>query len=104
MGACNFITCLDEKPIGVGSFDPRGKPEKGLIGWNCIVPEYQGKGYGKAQIEKTLGAFREIGIKKALVNTCDEEFYVPAQMKYEACGFKVIRKTDGNIIEYELHL
>jgi len=104
VGACTFVTCLDSEPVGMGSYDPRQKPERGIIGWNCVVPEHQGKGLGKAQIQELLRIFRNRGIRKACVTTTDEEFFVPAQRTYEACGFGRIRKTKINNIEYELEL
>ena len=104
VGACTFVTCLDAEPVGMASYDPRQKPERGLIGWNCIVPEHQRKGFGKAQVQEILRIFRSKGIRKACVTTTDEDFFVPAQRTYEACGFVRVRKTEDNNIEYELKL
>jgi GNAT superfamily N-acetyltransferase len=44
-------------------------PERGLIGWNFVVPEYQGQGIGKAQIHEILHTFRIKGIRKACETT-----------------------------------
>jgi GNAT superfamily N-acetyltransferase len=104
VGACTFVTCLDAQPVGMGSYDPRQKPERGIIGWNCVVPEQQGWGIGKVQIQEIVRIFRSIGIRKACVTTTDEDFFVPAQRTYEACGFVRVRKTRENNIEYELGL
>jgi len=104
VGACTFVTCLESEPVGMGSYDPRQKPERGLIGWNCVVPEHQRKGIGKAQIQEILRIFRSKGIRKACVTTTDEDFFVPAQRTYEACGFIRACKTEDNNIEYELEL
>jgi GNAT superfamily N-acetyltransferase len=104
VGACAFVTCLGSEPVGMASYDPRQKPERGLIGWNCVVPKYQRKGIGKAQIQEILRIFRSKGIRKACVITTDEDFFVPAQRTYETCGFVKVRKTEDNNIEYELEL
>ena len=104
VGACTFVTCLGDAPIGMASFDPRPGPERGIIGWNCIVPEHQGKGFGKAQILEVLRRFEARGIRRACVTTTDEAFFVPAQRTYESCGFTVARRTAENNIEYELEL
>jgi len=104
VGACTFVTCLHSQPVGMGSYDPRQKPERGLIGWNCVVPEHQGEGIGKAQIHEILRIFRSKGIRKACVTTTDEDFFVPAQRTYNACGFVRVHKTENNNIEYELEL
>ncbi len=104
VGACTFITCLGSQPVGMASYDPRQGPDKGIIGWNCVVPEHQGKGIGKKQIWEILRIFRVRGIRKACVTTTDAEFFVPAQRMYEGCGFVRKRKTENNNIEYELDL
>lgn len=104
VGACTFVTSLDSEPVGMGSYDPRQKPERGLIGWNCVVPEHQRKGIGKAQILEILRIFCSKGIRKACVTTTDEDFFFPAQRAYETCGFVKMRKTEDNNIEYELEL
>ena len=104
VGACTFIACLHGKPIGMASFDPRQHPERGIIGWNCVVPAYQGKGFGTRQILELLRLFRELGFRRAWVTTADEEFFVPAQRTYEACGFVRVRKTEASNIEYEFEL
>jgi ribosomal protein S18 acetylase RimI-like enzyme len=104
VGACTFITCLDSQPVGMASYDPRQGPDRGIIGWNCVLPEHQGKGIGKKQIQEILRIFRSRGIRKACVTTSDGEFFVPAQHTYEACGFLRIRKIENNNIEYELDL
>jgi len=104
VGACTFITCLDSTPVGMGSYDPRQMPESAEIGWNCVIPEHQGKGIGKAQIQEILRIFRARDIRKACVTTTDEDFFVPAQRTYESCGFTVVRRTENNNLEYELEL
>lgn len=104
VGACTFVTCLESEPVGMGSYDPRQKPAQGLIGWNCVLPRHQGKGIGKAQILAILRIFRSLGIQKACVTTTDEDFFVPAQRTYEACGFVKMHKTEDNNFEYELNL
>jgi GNAT superfamily N-acetyltransferase len=101
VGACTFITCLDLQPVGMASYDPRPGPERGIIGWNCVVPEHQGKGIGREQIQEILRILRVRGFYKACVTTTDGDFFVPAQRTYEACGFVRMRKTEDNNIEYE---
>lgn len=104
VGACTFITSVDAGAIGMASYDPRQQPERGVIGWNCVVPEHQGKGLGKAQIQEILRIFRTRRIRTACVTTTDEDFFVPAQRTYESCGFVAVRRTADNNIEYELEL
>ena len=104
VGVCTFITCLETEPVGMASYDPRQKPEKGIIGWNCVTPQYQRRGFGRNQIQEIIRIFQEIGIRKACVTTTNEDFFIPAQKTYESCGFIKSRRTEDNNIEYEMRL
>jgi GNAT superfamily N-acetyltransferase len=101
VGACTFLTTLDGKVAGMASYDPRQWPEVGVIGYNCILPEFQGKGFGTRQIKEILRRLRQMKFKKAVVTTGDHLFFVPAQKMYLACGFKEMRKyNDGRDLRY----
>ncbi len=104
VGACTFVTCSGSEPVGMASYDPRQRPERGLIGWNGVVPEYRREGIGRAQIQEIIRIFQSRGIQNACVITSHEEFFVPAQRMYEACGFVKVRDTEDGNIEYELGL
>ncbi len=109
IGACGFISCLGDTVIGFGSWDPRQFPERGIIGHNCILPAFRGKGYGKMQMIEILGRFRVRGFGKAVVTTGEAAFFEPARRMYRSCGFKEIgRFTDptsgSKMIEYETSL
>ncbi|MHC4537066.1 MAG: GNAT family N-acetyltransferase [Planctomycetota bacterium] len=103
IGKCVFVSCINEKPIGFASWDPRIKPV-GIIGQNCILPEYQGKGFGKKQILKVIEIVKKSGFQKIRVTTGDHEFFIPAHKMYEGCGFKEIKMITGelfDLVEYE---
>jgi GNAT superfamily N-acetyltransferase len=109
IGKCTIITLDNGKAIGFASWDPRNFPEFGIIGQNCVLPEYQGKGIGKKQLDYILNLFRENNCKKALVTTGDLPFFVPAQKMYLSLGFKEVSRTKHerfkyNLINYELSL
>lgn len=109
IGKCVFISCLNNQSIGFASFDPRPKPTYGIIGHNCILPEYSAQGFGKKQVSEILRRFKKMGIKKARVSTGDHPFFIPAQRMYLHCGFKEIRrfkdeKIDYPVIEFEKEL
>ncbi|MCP4647860.1 MAG: GNAT family N-acetyltransferase, partial [bacterium] len=87
VGACVFLSWLEGIVVGFASWDPRGKPDLGIIGHNCILPEYRDRGLGKAQIEEVLHRFRKIGIAVAEVSTLDHDFFFPAQKMYLSVGF-----------------
>lgn len=107
LGKYVFITTIDGKTVGCVSFDSRERP-LARIGHNCILPEFRGQGLGKKQMEFALNEIRNQGFTKAIVSTCDNEDFIPAQKMYISCGFTETRRfyRDGNpntkMIEYEI--
>ena len=110
LGACTFVSTLNGKAVGMASYDPRQGPEAGIIGYNCILPEYQGRGFGKAQIKEILKRLKESGFKKAFVRTSEHPFFARAQSMYINCGFQESRKYPSSnqhkceTIDYEIDL
>lgn len=110
IGACTFITTLNAQSVGMASYDPRQAPEIGIVGYNFILPKFQGRGYGKMQIEEILRRLRQMGIKRAVVTTSEHPCFIPAQRTYLACGFKetkrykTARDPRYNSIDYEIQL
>jgi GNAT superfamily N-acetyltransferase len=107
VGDCIFLTWLDGQIVGFGSWDPRQRPRFGIVGYDCILPAFRGRGLGKRQIQEILRRFREMAIETARVSTQDHPFFVPAQRMYKACGFREVRRTPWDrdpryqMIEYE---
>ena len=107
VGSCLFLTRSNGRIAGFGSWDPRQRPEYGIVGHNCILPEFRGKGLGRQQIQEILRRFQKLGIKTAKVSTNDHPFFVPAQRMYIACGFREVRRITWDrdpsrkTIEYE---
>jgi GNAT superfamily N-acetyltransferase len=93
VGACLFLTRADGDIAGFASWDPRQKPRYGIIGHNCILPQFRGAGFGGRQIQEILRRFQMLGIRTALATTCDHSFFIPAQRMYLACGFREARRT-----------
>src|SRR3989344_6337990 len=79
IGKCVLMTYLGDKLIGFASYDPRHFPDYGIIGHNCILPEYRNLGYGKIQIENLLKIFTNKNCKKVKVSTGEIEYYLPAR-------------------------
>ena len=110
VGACVFISTLNGKPVGIASWDPRQGPELGIIGWVCILPKFQCKGFGEAQIKEVLKRLKQDGFKKVFVRTGEHPFFTNAQKMYAACGFKEIKRHPTGdqpgygTIDYELKL
>ncbi|MHC5061465.1 MAG: GNAT family N-acetyltransferase [Planctomycetota bacterium] len=110
VGACVIISTLNGKPVGMASWDPRQGPKLGIIGYNCILPEYRGRGFGKTQFEEILKRLKEQGFKKVIVTTGEHPFFEAADKMYLACGFKETgRYNEGRdprygSIDYEIAL
>jgi len=110
VGACVFLSWSGHQVVGFASYDPRQRPESGLVGHNCILPEFRGNGFGKQQVQEIVRRFRAMGIRLARVSTCESPFFIPARRMYTACGFRETgrRPWEGdpsrNVIEYEMKL
>ncbi len=110
VGACGFVCTCDGQVVGFGSWDPREWPKTGKVGHNCILPQFQRKGYGRAQIEEILCRFARNGFIKAVVRTDEHPFFHPARKMYECCGFHEVAREPGSLLDqyamlvYELEL
>jgi len=99
IGACTFLSRRGDEVVGFFSFDPRPRPAYGVIGHNCILPEYRRRGYGRQQINEILRRMAGLGIKRAEVSTAGHPFFLPARRMYAACGFTEVRRAprDGDL-------
>jgi GNAT superfamily N-acetyltransferase len=110
IGECVRITCINNNPIGMFSWDPRKLPEEGIVGQNCIIPKERYKGYGKKQIEEIIKIFAKRNARTITVTTAKDIFFLPAQKMYLSCGFKEVKRIgidkahEFELIHYELKL
>ena len=110
IGSCMFLTLVDDQVVGFGSYYPRHKPEQGIVGHNCILPDFRRKGLGLWQLREILRRLAAEGIKKASATTHEHAFFEPARRMYVACGFRKVDQhpwethPDQNVIEYERDL
>lgn len=105
VGAYGFVSYLDNEVVGFASWDPRKYPI-GIIGHNCILPQFRGNRYGQHQINEIIKRFKQMSFTKALIFTMDHEFFYTAQKMYLACGFNETRRfseknKNYKMIEYE---
>jgi len=108
IGSCVFLTWRGERLVGFASYNPRQQPHVGLVGHNCVAPEFQQQGIGTAQIREVLRRLDAMGIERARVTTLDLPFFTPARRIYLACGFTETRRTPWSaeadataLVEYE---
>lgn len=110
VGSCVFLSWAGNQLVGFGSHDPRQEPECGIVGHNCILPEFRSRGFGKQQIFEILRRFQARGIRTAKTRTLAGTWHIPAQRMYTACGFQETGRHpwDGDqsqtVIEYEKRL
>lgn len=110
VGACVFLSWSGEQLVGFASYDPRQRPDVGIAGHNCVLPEFRANGFGKQQVHEIIRRFRAGGIRLARVSTLDHRFFIPARRMYVACGFRESGRhpwqgdRSQNVIEYEMRL
>jgi GNAT superfamily N-acetyltransferase len=110
VGICTFLSWADTDLVGFFCFDSKAKPVYGVIGRNCVLPQFRGRGFGRQQKIEILWWFRETGIRQTKVSTNDHPFFVPTQRMYTACGFREVRRTpwdrdpQQNMILYEMEI
>ena len=95
--------------VGHITWDPRNIPDYAIIGHNCILSKYKGKGLGKAQLTEAIRRIKEYDVKKIIVTT--NEITFAAQKNYESVGFQKIKVREnretpfaGNYIDYAQNL
>lgn len=93
VGASVFLTRFDGELIGMASWDPRQFP-KAIIGYNCIIPGFQGIGFGKLQLCELLNRLALEGFTEVSARTGDDSFYVPSQKMYISRGFEEINRSE----------
>ena len=95
----SLVTCLDGKPIGFVTWDPRHRPEYVEIGYNGIREQYKGRGYGRLQLEEALRRIKQYeGLKRIIVGTNSN---LVAPRNYESVGFVLAdRKQNHTESEY----
>ena len=92
-----------EEPVGFIMFDWR--PEKKWVEiWRLMIDHrYQGKGYGRAAVQKALEFLRESGLfDKAQINYVEEN--QGAKHLYRSLGFQETGAMEGNEVVMEMDL
>jgi GNAT superfamily N-acetyltransferase len=93
VGRCVFLTWHGDSIVGFGSFDPRSAPRSARVGHNCLVPAYQGRGFGRLQLQEIMRRLRELAIIDVEAFTLDLPFFLPARCMYQSAGFQLLERT-----------
>ncbi|MBN1361779.1 MAG: GNAT family N-acetyltransferase [Sedimentisphaerales bacterium] len=88
-----LVSCIDDRPLGFVSWDPRRLPQEGRIGQNCIVPSQRGHGYGSLQIRQAVAILTAQGARRIVVDTDSHAFFALARQMYLSCGFTEVSHT-----------
>jgi GNAT superfamily N-acetyltransferase len=110
VGKCVFVTRLGGDIIGFGSYDPRGVPDSGTVGHNCILPEHRKKGYGSRQLEEIVRRLKTLGAGRVIATASEHPFFLPAREMYMSMGFAETGRSEGGpdpdfrLVHYELAL
>ena len=97
-----LFSCIGNIPVGYFSWDDRQYPI-GIVGQNCVLPDFQGHGYGKKQIEMIIKIFQDKKFREIKATTGDHNFFLSAQKMYYSCGFLKKETARGelfNLIEF----
>jgi GNAT superfamily N-acetyltransferase len=98
IGKYVLFSCISNNPIGYFSWDDRQYP-LGIIGQNCILPNFQGQGYGRKQIDLMIKIFQDKKFNEIKAITGDHDFFISAQKMYTNCGFQEQRKMEGDLFK-----
>jgi GNAT superfamily N-acetyltransferase len=108
VGACIFVTCLGQIPIGFGSWEPVPNRGLGFVGHNCILPGHRRQGYGTRQLREIVHRVKARGLRTIKVTTSDHPFFTPARSMYGSFGFREVGHRSGGsipgygLVDYEL--
>jgi len=92
---CSFISEYQGIIAGMCCWNPRESPIV-IIGHNCILPKFRGKGLGVHQMRMTINRLKDKGFTKAKVSTGIMDYFMPAQKMYKSVGFKEVSRDNPN--------
>lgn len=89
----SFVAEHESSVIGFCSYTLDLQRSRGIVGYNGVALEYQGRGLGSAMIGFVMACIRAEGMQFAGVVVADNEEHAPARRIYEKHGFS---KISGN--------
>lgn len=106
----SIVTCVDGKPIGFVTWDPRHRPDYVEIGHNGVRGAYKRQGFGKMQLMEALRRIHEYEELQRIIVSTNSNFV--AVRNYESVGFvlyeRQLNNTEsafaGDYLFYEIRL
>jgi len=86
-----FVAEVESETVGYASWNYRVSEETGQVGDNAVLPEYRGRGVGRALHERVLDHLESLGAKIIQVGTLDVD--IPAQRMYRRAGFRELVRS-----------
>lgn len=77
-----YIVEIDSRIMGCGGFNRTPVGKSGVLSWDIIHPDSQGKGIGSALAKHRIDAMRELGVENIGVRTSQHAYKF-----YEKMGF-----------------
>lgn len=77
-----YIVEIDGSIMGCGGFNRAADGKSGVLSWDIIHPDSQGKGVGSALAQHRIDAMRELGVENIGVRTSQQAYKF-----YEKMGF-----------------
>ncbi len=103
VGACVVVSCIEDHPVGFASFAPGANGKEGLVGHNCILPEFRLRGFGTRQLAEVVRRMKARGMRPIRVTSHEHPFFLAARQLYLSFGFvETGRRAGGPDPDYKL--
>ncbi len=94
-----YVMLYDGEIVGCGGINFEANKTIGIISWDILHPEYQGKGFGTELMQYRIQKLKTIGVKKIVVRTSQITYKF-----YEKQGFKLVETIKNYWAEgYDLY-
>lgn len=82
------VALVDASPAGWVCTRLHPRDSMGEIYVLAVDPVHQGKGLGRALLQRSIERARSCGMRMVMVETGDDPGHAPARQFYEGCGFE----------------
>lgn len=86
-----LVAELDGRVVGYATYHYRSDERWGVVGNNCVDPDYRGRGIGTALIAAVIERLKALGSTIITVTTLEHD--LPARRVYEKNGFEELTRS-----------